>query len=370
MWWHEKIVNGVLRHAAARGWHMDIRPCFSGVIPGSWDGDGIITQLGADDRKLTRLLKNSRCPAVSLNNNKPEIAIPRVSTDDLATGRLAAEHLLERGFTSFAFYEFGKSRESADRRYQSFSQTLEEAGFATNRLAWEAVEQDDQDPWLERLPWLAQNIRRLDKPVGIFAVNDQAAVEVIEACLMKSIAIPDQVAVLGVLNMELFRHCTTVGLSSIAFDFDQITEAACALLQRMMEGEPAPDAPVLFPPTGIMIRQSTDTLAAKSPVVARVVRYMFDHYAQPISTEDLIDIAGRSQATLFKAFRDEMQQTPGEVLMRIRMDRARHMLETTDEKIYAISQACGFGRPINLHRAFQKTLGMSPNAYRKQHRQF
>jgi LacI family transcriptional regulator len=361
-WWHTDIVNGVIRNGAKLGWHIDLQTCLSGDLPRSWDGDGIITQLGGDLADQKRLLQDSGCPAVSLNANHPEIDIPCVSTDGTAAGRLAADHLTERGFRSYAFYASGHNP-SRSSRFNAFQRALVASGHRVETLAWR-----DTDPgqdWAAHHGQLRERLRSLDKPVGLFAFNDQAAVEVIEACLAESIDVPDQVAVLGMLDMDIFRHSTTIALSSICFDFDRITNTACELLDRMMRGRTVSSDPILIPPTGIAVRQSTDTLAAHSPPVARSVRFMLDQYAEPIGVGQIVEASGVSRAGLFKAFKQDMGRAPGEVLMGIRIDRAKRMLQSTDQKVYAVADACGFGKPVNLHRAFAQHVGMSPNAYRK-----
>jgi LacI family transcriptional regulator len=229
-WWHADIVNGVLRHAAARGWHVDLQTCLSGVLPERWEGDGMVTQLSGNHEQLLRLIEQCGCPAVSLNNNFPDIPMPRVSTDGEAAGRLAAEHLLERGFRSFAFYAHGIMGSARRSRYTSFDRTLRTAGYRADPLLWEEEIGQYEASWFGRQQWLVEKLTALAKPLGVFAFNDQGAVEVIEACMSAGIAIPDQVAVLGMLNMDIFRHSTTVGLSSIAYDFDHMTGLACDVL--------------------------------------------------------------------------------------------------------------------------------------------
>jgi len=376
-WWHEQVVNGTVRHAAAHGWHLDLRTCLGGRLPEAWDGDGVITQFGVDLDHLQRLIADSGCPAVSYNTNHPELDIPRVSMDSAAAGRLAAEHLLERGFRSFAFFSNGMSRATGQARRASFTQTLEQAGHAVTPLLWHEQhdrqakqETDHRDTWAARQAWLRDELARLDKPVAVCCINDEAATEVIEACLAQSIAVPGQVAVLGMLDMALFRHSTGVALSSVVMDFDAITRAGCDLLDRMMRGEPAPDGPTLFAPLGVAARQSTDTYAAHSPAVSRAVAFMLEHFAEPIGTDEITQAAGVSRATLFNAFNADGGQTPGTVLLRIRLEKAKRLLIHTDAKVYDVADQCGFGVPVNLHRAFKQHLGMSPNQYRKANRQY
>lgn len=368
-WWHSDIVNGVMRHAARLGWHVDLQTCLSGKIPKHWVGDGIITQLGGDLNALQRLLDATGCPAVSLNNNYPRVVMPRVSLNHSSSGQLAAAHLLDLGFRNFGFYVAGFKPDSPPERLTTFTHAIEQAGYELSPLLWTGSGEPGGEAWQARHRWLRGALPALDKPIGIYAYNDQAAVEVIEACLAESITVPDQVAVLGTLNMPLFRHCTPVGLSSIDFDFDQMTAAACDQLDRMMAGEPAPDEQTQFAPTGVIIRQSTDTLAAQSPVVARAVRFMLDNYGQDIDVAAILQAAGGSRAGLFNAFQADMGRPPGEVLLGIRIERAKRMLTSTDAKVYEVAGTCGFGEPVNLHRAFKQHVGKSPNGYRKAVRQ-
>jgi LacI family transcriptional regulator len=364
-WWHADIVNGTVKHAAEHGWHLDLQTCMSGILPKRWSGDGVITLLGGDLDELKRFLKQTRCPAVSLNANYPEIKLPRVSQDDDLAGRMAAEHFLERGFSSFAFYSHGTSPQATQRRHTEFEKTLGKAGYSVHPLLW-AREKGRQDhTWLERQRWLRRRLRKLAKPLAVFALNDEAAAEVIEASLSLSLSVPDEVAVLGMLDMAVFRHSTTVPLSSIAVDFDAITRTGCDLLARMMDGEDVPTEPIWFPPLGVITRKSTDTIAARDPVVAKAIRFMRDQHAEPIGIPEISQAASVGKTSLYEHFDADIEATPGSVLARIRLDRAKRMLRETDDKIHVVAESCGFVNRINLHRQFKRHLSTSPAAYRR-----
>ncbi len=367
-WWHAELVNSTAHHAAEHGWHLDLQTCLSGQLPERWDGDGIITALGGDLAALRRFLRRARCPAVSLNTNYPEIRIARVSQDDAVAGRMAAGHFLGRGFAFYAYYSHGSSVYTGGLRRAAFAETLAAAGHATIPLLWEEEGRRWADTWLNRERWLRRRLPRLPKPLAVFATNDQAAVEVIEACMAEGIDVPGEVAVLGMLDMVIFRESTTVPLSSIRVDFDTITRTACDLLARMMAGEPPPAEPILFPPTGVVARRSTDTLAARTPEVARAIRYLLDHYAEPIGVPEIARAAGLSKTVLYERFRADLGQSPGEALIRIRVERARRLLREGAAKVEAVAQACGFGDRVNLHRHFTKHVGMTPAAYRREAR--
>lgn len=167
-------------------------------------------------------------------------------------------------------------------RQAAFDRILSGHGYRATDLIWPDSGKDVNNTWQDRQRWLGEKLTHMPRPLAVVAVNDRAAVEVIEACLANAIAVPDEVAVLGVLDMPLFRRCTPISLSSVRMDLDKTIGAACDLLDQLMDGAPPPDKPILFPPQGISIRESTETIAASLPEVAKAIRFMFDHYPEPI----------------------------------------------------------------------------------------
>jgi len=364
-WWNQDILNGTMKHAAAHGWHLNIQPCLTGELPHRWDGDGIITLLGDLDG-LAQLIELSGCPVVSLNANYPELGLPTVSQDSTIAGTMAAEHFLERGFTSFAYYSARPLTSATKTRFVAFQQRLHEAGQEVRTLLPPPAPRNKPTvDWEHRARWLEETLPTLPKPVAIFAYNDQQATELIEVCIAKSIMVPDEVAVLGMHNMPLFRHTSGISLSSISVDRDQMTKAACDLLADLMDGSPPPDSPILFPPTGVTARESTDTLAASDPRVARTIRFMIDKHADTIGLNDFVRVSGVCKTVLYEAFNRELGRSPYAVLSAIRFERAKRLLTRSNEKVRTVAHSCGFGTPENLFRHFKQELGISPGEYRK-----
>jgi len=276
---------------------------------------------------------------------------------------MAAEHFLERNFRSYVYHCHTEHRVD-ELRCAGFDQAIVAAGHTCTRLSWERDRRRRKNTWLNRQRWSRRKLRGLPKPLAVFSTDDTTAVEVIEAALAESLAIPDGVAILGTGNITVFRESTTVPLSSIVVDFDHLTHEACALLARLMDGGPVPRETMLLPPEGIAVRHSTDTIAAQTPEVAKAIRFMFDHFAEPIAVPDVVRASGMSKTRLYPAFERELGQSPGAVLTRIRIDRAKRMLHETNTKVHVISETCGFGDPVNLYRCFKRHLGVAPKTYR------
>jgi LacI family transcriptional regulator len=146
-----------------------------------------------------------------------------------------------------------------------------------------------------------------------------------------------------------------------------IVERAVDIFDKLLAGETPGESRILVPPNGLVTRQSTNVFAAETPCVAKATRFMLDHFARPISIDEITRVSGTSRARLFVAFEKDLGQSPGVILTRIRIDKAKHMLRTTNAKVLTIAEACGFGASINMYHNFKTQLGISPAAYRKQH---
>jgi LacI family transcriptional regulator len=122
--------------------------------------------------------------------------------------------------------------------------------------------------------------------------------------------------------------------------------------------------PILVAPHDIVSRQSTDVLAVEHPAVATALRYIKQHYGEPITIEDIIEFTGLSKRGLEKAFEKHLGRTPASELRRVRLDQAKRLLTETFDKIDSIALDCGYSNSSNLSCAFRRDTDMSPRAYR------
>ena len=361
-WQYESLALSVAGHAQRAGWHLDLQMYTTGEVPKAWRGEGIIALLGGR-RDLSRFIRQTCVPTVCLTLNEPELALPRIDIDSAAMGRLAAEHFLEKRFTAFAWYSHG--RQVVEHvRCEEFAGRLHEAGHDCRRLIWREARGKRADTWANRQEWLARMLARLPHPLAVFSTDDTTAVEVIEACLRVGLDLPEQVAVLGAGNLELYRSSTPVPLSSIATDFERLAFESTRLLAELMAGGGAPREPMLLPPGGIVARRSTDTIAVEHPEVALAVRFLLCHYHEPLGAKEVVAATTSSQTSLYAAFREELGASPMAVLRGIRLEKAKQMLRETDQKIRSVAKACGFGEAINLYRLLLNDCGMTPKEYR------
>jgi len=319
-----------------------------------WQGDGIIARI--ETAEIARAVARKRLPVVDVSAARPLSTVPWVETDDAAIARLAVDHLVERGFRRLAFVgeePFNWSR----YRQDSFVAECERVGTSCQ------VFQPPKKSTPEALKrWLTQ----LEKPVGVFACYDIKAQQVLDACRELDLAVPEQVAVLGVDNDPLLCNLCTPPLSSVMPDTNRTGYRAAELLDQMLAGHTVPAKAHLLPPLGIETRHSTDVLAIEDADVAEALRIIRERAREGIDVSDLLRTLPVSRRVFETKFRKLVGRTPHEEIVRVRLQRVQQLLRETDLSIAEIAPRTGFDHPEYLTVAFKRALGVTPSEFRRQ----
>lgn len=98
--------------------------------------------------------------------------------------------------------------------------------------------------------------------------------------------------------------------------------------------------------------------------VERVVAYLYEQYAQPITLADMADVAILSQFHFARTFREVTGVSPGRFLSAIRLQRAQSLLTTTDLTVTDISYRVGYNSLGTFTSRFTKSVGVTPIQYR------
>ncbi|MFF9195599.1 GlxA family transcriptional regulator [Streptomyces sp. NPDC014779] len=89
------------------------------------------------------------------------------------------------------------------------------------------------------------------------------------------------------------------------------------------------------------------------------------HLHEPIQLRDLAVREAMSVRTFTRRFREEVGVSPGQWLTQQRVERARHLLESTDLPVDRIARDAGFGTAQSLRTHLQAAIGVTPTAYRR-----
>ncbi|ROU02144.1 GlxA family transcriptional regulator [Marinobacter sp. R17] len=87
-------------------------------------------------------------------------------------------------------------------------------------------------------------------------------------------------------------------------------------------------------------------------------------FTHPLSMEDMAHQSGLSSRSLLRRFKAATGETPHRYLQLLRVESARHLLETTARSVEQITQAVGYEDVSSFSRLFKDSTGLSPNAYR------
>ncbi|MFL1529106.1 cupin domain-containing protein [Pseudomonas sp. O230] len=105
---------------------------------------------------------------------------------------------------------------------------------------------------------------------------------------------------------------------------------------------------------------------ARHPVFAPLLDQLIEHPQQAWSLESMAAFTGLSRSAFFKRFNELAGQSPGQVLLALRIRHACQLLKT-NHTVEAVSPAVGYQSTSAFTRAFAKSVGMQPGAYRKKH---
>jgi LacI family transcriptional regulator len=362
-----ELLNGVARYAHYHGpWSFYWEPQ---GLETAWpvlktlDPDGIIMR---DVDKLDEVLALG-IPAVVVGHKRKEVSgLVNVVTDSPKIGRMAAEHLLQCGFRNFAFCGPASRRAEnipwSDLRKQHFVECVRAAGFACNAYS---IQGDPTRNWPKERRRLAEWLSALPKPVGLMACNDDCGVQVMEACKLAGLSVPDQVGVIGADDDEIVCGLANPPMSSVAINFERAGYESAQALDHLMRGSRKVSSRITVPATHIVARRSTDIVAIEDVPVAKALRFIRDHARRPVSVEEVSRAAGLSRRALERRLRSETGASILDQIRRARTDQIARLLVETDLPVCQIAESLGFDDVQHVARYFRAVKQMGPLAFRK-----
>lgn len=196
--------------------------------------------------------------------------------------------------------------------------------------------------------------------------TDQCGLALLEACRALKIPVPEQIAVVGVDNDLPLCEIGSPALTSIRAGHFRVGYEAARLLDSVIEGASPPSNPLLVPPTGIVTRGSSDTVAIQDSAVANGVNYIHQNLTSPLSNDQISRAANVSRTTFQKRFLNEMGITIRDYLVQQRLARARQLIAESDFTLADIAERCGFKHQEYLGSVFKSHFGITPGGFRKE----
>ena len=334
------------------------------------DFDAFICRVDSD--ATAARLKSRGKPVIDLFCRKPYADFTAVRPDTAAIGRMAAEHFLERRFRNFAFCGFESLRFS-NTRCAAYAAALAEHGFPVRVHSVPAViRRTFRDEYQTKGTASAEAdrvllrkwLRGLPKPVAIFCCDDFRAHHVVELCRETGLAIPKEVAVLGVDDDPVLCTFSSPRLSSVNPDAYGIGRTAAETVAARLEGKRA-DAAIRIPPKGVIARTSTETYPLDPPWLSDAMVFIARNAKSGISASDVFRHIGLSHTTVQDAFRRTLGSAVQREIIAARLEEAKRLLSSTKLPVTEIARQSGFSDVCYFTRAFTRALRTSPLRYRQ-----
>lgn len=295
-------------------------------------------------------------------------------SDDRAIGKIAAEHLLQRGYRHFLLVGEAEKIYVRDR-IDGFRARLDlETGIVCDVMIHDfQVEMKDRSmpSFIHRSEEiLSPFFDRAPMDAAVFASNDWLA-GLVQRVILEHY--PERQHTTAVLGVDDEQHTwwylgPLAGLSSVRPAFHRMGKEAMAWLMA----HPGDRAAVLaepvrrFAPEGVVERASTGAGACPDPMTARMIRWAWQarQEGQKVTVTELASRFRVSRRTLDRKFSEHLGSSAGDYLLRQRLDMAAHLLRTSDLSIAEISYQCGYAKQDTLSTRFRKVYGMTPKAFR------
>ncbi|MBV8049128.1 MAG: DNA-binding transcriptional regulator [Paludibacterium sp.] len=367
-----EIITGIgdYLRSTRTGWDLfleeDYRCRLNGIE--RWQGHGIIADF--DDPEVSAALARSQLPVVAVGGSYADESdypdkVPYVATDNFKLVKLALDHLIESGLQRFACFSLpaAPTNRWAQEREKAFEFRMRQEGLEchiyrgekTYAPSWETTVRQQME-WLQSLP----------KPIGIVAVTDARALQLLQACLSADIAVPEQVALIGIDNDPLARTLTRIPLSSVAQGTHEMGMTAAHLMHRMLHGVQLDPTRIVIPPAGINVMASSRHEPANHPYVMKARHFIRLHACHGIRTEQVADYVGVSRSSLEMYFRRSRGHSVHDEILHFKLAAAQQLLRDENLSIAEIAIRCGFSSMQYMHAVFKRELGCTPRGYQEQ----
>ncbi len=359
------LLRGIYSFAREHGsWATFLPEHSRGELPSDvldgWQGDGIIARI--ENERIAEIVAKRKLPVVDVSATRALPDVPWVETHDESIAQLAIDHLRERGFRHFAFCGDDRFAWSRYRR-EGMERLLAKSGQLCHTFGSMPSAGLDEDE-----PSLAAWVLQLPKPVGVLCCYDLRGRQLIEICQRNQLAVPEQVAVLGVDNDELVCNLAEIPLSSVIPNSHGAGYLAASLLSQKLAGDSVDAVAHLLKPLGIVMRQSTDSLAIDDSEVIRAMQYIREHACSGIKVEDLLRKTKLTRRVLDSRFKRHLGHSPHDAIQRVRLRRAVELLTETDLPLSVVADRSGFMHTEYFSVVFKRWKGVSPSQFRETHR--
>jgi LacI family transcriptional regulator len=212
--------------------------------------DGVVFVSANDQMTSLTALRTAGIPSVAIDRIPEDYAGPSVTLDNVAAGRLAAEHLLSLGHTRLGHIAGPQQLRLSRERVEGFSTTARSRGIepviCPSAGGWECEYGLAAMQCFLELP---------TRPTAVFAANDRMAIGAMQAAYQAGLRVPEQLSIIGLDDIELAAY-QIPPLTTIRQSFAQLARLGVQLLLDVLAGREPDTAQITLTPE-LVVRSST-----------------------------------------------------------------------------------------------------------------
>lgn len=326
------------------------------------DCDGAMVRI-MNTAMLREAIK-TRFPIVNVSSWLEKPGVPTVRHDYSACGRLAAEHLLEKGYRRFGCVVVPGGW-FIEQRHKAFSRTVTAHGGTIKTFHLKTTMPDVVAPLpdAERLRFIDW-VRTLQRPAGLVLMDDWDAPVLQELCREAGCEVPRDLVMISTGYHSEVQPLCRVPLTSVQEDQELQARLAIGCLEVLMSDKQPREPLINVPPLGVVERASTLTMAIEDREVAYALEFIRAHGFEPINIADVASRVQVARVTLERRFRQVMGQTMHDYLTHLRVRRGKELLlQEPALSLQAISRQCGLTDRRRLNQVFLSEEGKAPSAW-------
>ena len=197
-----------------------------------WRTDGLIIAPTVPISKVDiyKKLIEQGTKIVLIDRTLDGLNCPMVTTDNVAVGMIATEHLIKLGHTQIGHLR-GTATSTSRERFDGFKQALNKNGLAFDKAFVKDCGLMESDGYRSMKAWIKEG----NLPTAIFAVNDPAAIGAMQAMSEAGVNIGKDIAIVGGGNIH-YGDMLRVPLTTVSWSRSEMGQSAARLLIQLIEG--------------------------------------------------------------------------------------------------------------------------------------
>ncbi len=104
---------------------------------------------------------------------------------------------------------------------------------------------------------------------------------------------------------------------------------------------------------------------SKEEYIKNAVDYIQSNFSRKLTVQEITDYIGLNRSYFGTIFKEVTNMSPQDFIIKFRMDKAKKLLLDMSMNIGDVARSVGYDDPLGFSKIFKKTVGVSPNAYRK-----